>query len=81
MKATKTMKILIIKLNKIGDVLLTSPLFANLKAHFKDCQIDLLANAGTEGLVDSTLLRHIYCVQRPKNFFRRLQKALALLIA
>ena len=32
MKATKTMKILIIKLNKIGDVLLTSPLFANLKA-------------------------------------------------
>lgn len=72
------MKILIIKLNKIGDVLLTSPLFTNLKAHFKDCQIDLLANAGTEGLVDRTLLRQIYCVKRSKNFFLRIKDALLL---
>ncbi|WP_299547434.1 glycosyltransferase family 9 protein [uncultured Helicobacter sp.] len=76
------MKILIIKLNKIGDVLLTSPLFENLKAHFgENCEIDMLVNAGTEGLLDSTLLNTIISLKRPKGIFSRLKSDLSLLVA
>lgn len=77
----KTMKILIIKLNKIGDVLLTSPLFANLKAHFKDCSIDMLVNAGTQGLLDSTHLRKIHLLHRPKNRLTKIKTELSLILA
>lgn len=76
------MKILIIKLNKIGDVLLTSPIFANLKAHFgEDCQIDMLVNAGTEGLLDSTFLYKIHLLHRFKQPFARIKEELSLLLA
>lgn len=76
------MKILIIKLNKIGDVLLTSPIFENLKAHFgENCQIDMLINAGTEGLLDSTLLNTVYLLKRPKEIFSRLKSDISLLFS
>ncbi|MCI5968477.1 glycosyltransferase family 9 protein [Helicobacter sp.] len=74
------MKILIIKLNKIGDVLLTSPLFTNLKAHFgENCQIDMLVNAGTEGLLETTLLQAVHLLKRPNGIFKKLQSNIALL--
>src|SRR5271155_990279 len=38
------MKILIIKRDKLGDLLLTSPLIAALRQHFAGAQIDLLAS-------------------------------------
>lgn len=76
------MKILIIKLNKIGDVLLTSPIFSNLKAHFgQDCQIDILVNDGTQGLLDTTHLNTIHLLKRPKGFFTKLKSDIALLFA
>lgn len=62
------MKILIIKLNKIGDVLLISPLFSNLKAHYgEECIIDILVNDGTQGAISREHLRKIHCLRRPKN--------------
>ena len=38
------MKILVIKRDKLGDLLLTTPLFAHLRASLPDAQIHLLAN-------------------------------------
>lgn len=38
------MKILIIKRDKLGDLLLTTPLFARLREHFPHARIDLLAS-------------------------------------
>ncbi|WP_346727924.1 glycosyltransferase family 9 protein [Helicobacter turcicus] len=61
-------------------MLLTSPLFPNLKAHFgENCQIDMLVNAGTEGLLDTTLLGTIYLLKRPKGIFVGLKSDIALL--
>ena len=48
------MKILIIKLQSIGDVLLISPLFYNLKKYYGDsCILDALVNAGTEKILQT----------------------------
>jgi heptosyltransferase-3 len=44
-------KILVIKLRNIGDVLLSAPLFANLKAAYPGAQITALVNAGTEAML------------------------------
>ncbi|PZT48136.1 heptosyltransferase [Helicobacter valdiviensis] len=75
------MKILLIKLNKIGDVLLTSPMFLNLKNHFKNCQIDILVNYGTEGILDTTHLNKIHTLKRHKNPLLRLKSEISLLYA
>lgn len=52
------MKILIAKFRNIGDVLLITPLFENLKAHYPDCRIDVALNAGTEAMVNKNPLVH-----------------------
>lgn len=39
------------KFRNIGDVLLTAPLFANLRHHYPDAQIDAAVNAGTETML------------------------------
>ena len=39
------MKILVVKFRNIGDVLLTTPLFANLRAHFPSATIHAAINA------------------------------------
>ena len=44
-------KILVVKLRNIGDVLLTAPLFDNLKEAFPQAQISALVNAGTEEML------------------------------
>ena len=43
--------ILVIKLRNIGDVLLTSPVFANLRAAYPDARICALVNSGTEEML------------------------------
>lgn len=76
------MKILIIKLNKIGDVLLISPLFSNLKAHYGEkCILDILVNDGTQGAISCEHLRKIHCLRRPKNPWQKLQAEISLLYA
>jgi heptosyltransferase-3 len=44
-------KILVIKLRNIGDVLLSAPLFQNLKAAFPEAEISALVNAGTQEML------------------------------
>ena len=43
--------ILVIKLRNIGDVLLTSPLFANLRLRFPAARLCALVNSGTEAML------------------------------
>lgn len=45
------MRILIMKFRNIGDVLLVSPIFENLKSYYHDLQIDIAVNKGTEDMV------------------------------
>lgn len=59
------MKILIIKLRNIGDTLLITPLFENLKSHFGEfTTIDVLVNEGTEGILPAQLIRKIHLLKR-----------------
>lgn len=44
-------KILVIKLRHIGDVLLSAPLFQNLKEAYPNAQITALVNAGTQEML------------------------------
>jgi heptosyltransferase III len=48
---TQIRKILVIKLRHIGDVLLSSPLFHNLKEAFPQAQISALVNGGTQEML------------------------------
>lgn len=48
-------KILVIKLRNIGDVLLSAPLFHNLKAAFPEARISALVNAGTQDMLTGNL--------------------------
>ena len=45
------MKILLLKFRNIGDVLLITPLISNLKAYYKEAQIDVAVNRNTEPMV------------------------------
>jgi heptosyltransferase-3 len=45
------MKILILKVQTIGDTLLTTPLIRNLKEHYTDAIIDVMVNEGTEHML------------------------------
>lgn len=75
------MKILIIKLNKIGDVLLSSPLFYNLKEHFKTCSIDMLVNNGTQDIINTQYIRKIHILKRSPSPHLRLKNEISLLFA
>jgi len=46
------MKILLLKFRNIGDVLLITPLVSNLKAYYKDAQIDVAVNHHTEPMIN-----------------------------
>lgn len=73
------MKILIIKLRNIGDVLLITPLFENLKAHFKECTIDVLVNKNTKDILNTKDINKIMVIDRSKNKFDKLISELKLL--
>ncbi|WP_172127522.1 putative lipopolysaccharide heptosyltransferase III [Campylobacter sp. RM16192] len=53
MKKKKKFKILVMKFRNIGDVLLTTPLIANLKHHFPEAQIDFALNKGCEAMIEA----------------------------
>ena len=46
------MKILLLKFRNIGDVLLITPLVSNLKAYYKDAQIDVAVNHHTDPMIN-----------------------------
>jgi len=46
------MKILILKVQTIGDTLLTSPLISNLKKYYVDAVIDMIVNEGTRQVLE-----------------------------
>jgi heptosyltransferase-3 len=57
--------ILVIKLRNIGDVLLTSPVFANLRICYPQARICALVNSGTDAmLTDNPDIDHVYAYQR-----------------
>jgi len=44
-------KILVIRLSSLGDVILTAPVYKNLKAHWPDCSISVLVKPAFAGIV------------------------------
>lgn len=73
------MKILIIKLRNIGDVLLITPLFENLKAHFPNCQIDCLVNSNTKDILPREPINKILTLDKKGSKLERLKRELTLL--
>ncbi len=78
------MKILILKVQTIGDTLLTTPLIDNLKRHYSNAMIDVMVNEGTEQML--TLNNNIREIiqykresQRSLSNFQRLLKNIQLL--
>lgn len=77
MKKDKKFKILVMKFRNIGDVLLTTPLIANLRHHFPDAQIDFALNKGCEAMIEgnpNVNKIHVYDRESVKNkgFFKKL---------
>lgn len=74
-------KILVVKLRNIGDVLLTAPLFDNLKAAFPQAQISALVNSGTQDMVTGHPALHQVLVYdrgiKKEPLLRRLGRELA----
>ncbi|MDU0457456.1 MAG: putative lipopolysaccharide heptosyltransferase III [Geobacteraceae bacterium] len=61
----KVKSVLVIKMRNIGDVLLTAPVFANLREYYPDARICALVNSGTEAmLTDNPLIDHVHVYQR-----------------
>lgn len=71
------MKILIIKFRNIGDVLLTTALFENLKHFFPGASLHFALNSGTQDMIlQNPNIDKIHIYQRQKikksNFFKRI---------
>ena len=59
------MKILILKVQTIGDTLLTSPLMSNLKAYYPDAMIDVMVNEGTQQMLSlNTTVNRVFEYKR-----------------
>lgn len=74
-------RVLIIKLQHLGDVLLTTPVFAVLKQRFPRLEIDALVYADTAGmLAGNPHVNAVYCVDKDwrKSFPLKLERELAL---
>ena len=71
------MKILIIKFRNIGDVLLSTPLIANIKYYYPDSNIDFALNIGCEEMVyDNPSINNIIVYQifhLEPNFLQQIQ--------
>lgn len=76
------MNILVIKLRNIGDVLLTTPLFTNLRNYYPYAKIDALVNSGTEEMltlnpdIDEVLIYPRETIRKEK-FLKRLYHEIA----
>ena len=67
------MKILILKVQTIGDTLLITPLIRNLKEHYSDSIIDVMVNEGTEHML--TLNANInQVIEYKRESYRSLSK-------
>ncbi|ARR01021.1 glycosyltransferase family 9 protein [Campylobacter porcelli] len=71
------MKILIIKFRFIGDVLLTTPLISNLKAHYPNASIHYAVNSGTQApLQNNPQIEKIHIYERgiikKANIFKKI---------
>lgn len=65
MKHDNIRNILVIKLRNIGDVLLSTPVFSNLKFSFPDSRLCALVNSGTEEmLLNNPDINNIYIFDR-----------------
>ena len=64
----RAQRVLIIQLKRIGDVLLTTPVMAALRAHVPDCHITLALDAGTSALAPALGADRV--LVRGKNFWR-----------
>ncbi len=72
-------RILVIKLRYLGDVLLTTPLFDALKAHFPDAFLAAAVNRGTEDMLTcNPAIDKIFTVERDASPLRDLRKQLPL---
>ncbi|MDE7447627.1 MAG: putative lipopolysaccharide heptosyltransferase III, partial [Helicobacter sp.] len=61
------MKILVVKFRNIGDVLLTTPLFANLRAHFPSATIHAAINAESLPMLeDNPNIDSIFAYERAR---------------
>jgi heptosyltransferase-3 len=73
-------RILVIKLRYLGDVLLTTPLFEALRAHFPDAFIAAVVNQGTEDmLTGNPAVNRVFTVERHADFLPDLMKQLQLI--
>lgn len=67
MNQTTVQNILVIKLRNIGDVLLSSPVFANLRGQFPAARLCALVNGGTEEmLTGNPHLDKVYVYERDR---------------
>jgi len=73
-------RILVIKLRYLGDVLLTTPVFDALRAHFPDAFIAAAVNKGTEDmLTGNPAIDRIFTVERDSSLRLDLQKQFRLI--
>ncbi len=72
-------KILIIKLRYIGDVLLSTPVAANLRRHFPDAHITMVVNSGTDEVLRyNPHINRVIPIDRSEvkgNFIERIQSS------
>jgi len=73
-------RILVIKLRYLGDVLLTTPVYDALRAHFPEAFIAAVVNRGTEDMLTGhSAINKIFTMERNSNLFSDLQKQFQLI--
>jgi predicted lipopolysaccharide heptosyltransferase III len=76
---SETPRILVIKLRYLGDVLLSTPVVASLRAAFPGAFLSMLVNPGTEAMItDNPHLDEVLVLQRSASPLRQLHFGLAL---
>lgn len=77
-------KILVISMKRIGDVILTTPVYEVLKEHFPDSIIDVSVYKGTEEILyDNPRIRMIHVIQSAatQSFFQKIKSRLKFIIS
>jgi heptosyltransferase-3 len=71
--------ILVVCTQRIGDVLLATPLVRSLKRQWPQAQIDMVVYRGTEGVLEANPdVRRVICVERRAGWLQRLADAARL---
>src|SRR5687767_1840557 len=67
------MKILVIRLSSLGDVVLATALFPNLKAHFPEAEVSVLTKAPFAGVFDGNpFVNHVFLYDSARQPFSQL---------